>query len=341
MLSQTLMKGFDKGRLKRLLAFFFMALAIPTGALIWQAYSQLKWEAFHQYRGMAEELTNRIDSSLIDRINIAEARSFADYTFLVVSGDPSANFVQRSPLSELPVTQDLPGVMGYFQVGTEGEFSTPLLPQSQSDPASFGIGAAEYDERLNLSQQIQAILSDNRLVQNQPAGLRRELAFFPASPPSGSEVAESEEVDSQAAKPQEPISQEAKSEEHREGDESRQRQMASVNEGLSNDSGGDRDQADRLDGMHGEQAAQQEEYSQAIFDELSTPKKNLDDHYTVGGRAGADPDLSLEITERPNTLGKVADLKLDAAYQRKSEVAEKLLQEGQGRDGAGDSAPGR
>jgi signal transduction histidine kinase len=341
MLSQTLMKGFDKGRLKRLLAFFFMALAIPTGALIWQAYSQLKWEAFHQYRGMAEELTNRIDSSLIDRINIAEARSFADYTFLVVSGDPSANFVQRSPLSELPVTQDLPGVMGYFQVGTEGEFSTPLLPQSQSDPASFGIGAAEYDERLNLSQQIQAILSDNRLVQNQPAGLRREPAFSPASPPSGSEVAEYEEVDSQAAKPQEPISQEAKSEEHREGDESRQRQMASVNEGLSNDSGGDRDQADRLDGMHGEQAAQQEEYSQAIFDELSTPKKNLDDHYTVGGRAGADPDLSLEITERPNTLGKVADLKLDAAYQRKSEVAEKLLQEGQGRDGAGVSAPGR
>ena len=136
MLSQTLMKGFDKGRLKRLLAFFFMALAIPTGALIWQAYSQLKWEAFHQYRGMAEELTNRIDSNLIDRINIAEARSFADYTFLVVSGDPSANFVQRSPLSELPVTQDLPGVMGYFQVGTEGEFSTPLLPQSHSDPAS-------------------------------------------------------------------------------------------------------------------------------------------------------------------------------------------------------------
>ncbi len=99
MLSQTLMKGFDQGRLKRLLAFFFVALAIPAGALIWQAYSQLKWEAFHQYRGMAEELTSRIDSSLIDRINIAEARSFADYTFLVVSGERWTKLALGSPLT--------------------------------------------------------------------------------------------------------------------------------------------------------------------------------------------------------------------------------------------------
>ncbi len=91
MLPKTLIKGFDKERLKMLLALLFMALAIPTAVLIWQAYSQLKWEAFHQYRGMAEELTNRMDSSLVDRINMAEARSFADYTFLVVSGDPSAS----------------------------------------------------------------------------------------------------------------------------------------------------------------------------------------------------------------------------------------------------------
>ena len=129
MLPKTLIKGFDKDRLKMLLALFFMALAIPTAVLIWQAYSQLKWEAFHQYRGMAEELTKRMDASLVDRINTAEARSFADYTFLIVSGEPSANLVQRSPLSEFPVTQDLPGVIGYFQVGTEGDFSTPLLPK--------------------------------------------------------------------------------------------------------------------------------------------------------------------------------------------------------------------
>ena len=261
MLGKSLMKGFDQGRLKRLLVLFFMALAIPTGVLIWQAYSQLKWEAFHQYRGMAEELTRRIDASLAERINAAEARSFADYTFLVVSGDPSANFVQRSPLSELPVIQDLPGVIGYFQVGTEGEFSTPLLPQSNSEPATFGIGAVEYVQRLQLSRQIQAILSDNRLVQKQPTGLKEELSMVPASPTAGYEADEDEE-------------------------------------------------AAKQDGV----------YSQAIFDQLGTEKKNLDDKYAAD---------------------KVTGLKLDPAFQKKSQVAEKLRQEGRARDDLSVDTPGR
>ena len=95
-MNKALARGFDEGRLRLLLSVFFLALAIPTGVLIWQAYSQLKWEAFHQYRGMAEELTRRINADLLDVIETAEARSFADYSFLVVSGDPSANFLQPS-----------------------------------------------------------------------------------------------------------------------------------------------------------------------------------------------------------------------------------------------------
>ena len=285
------MKGFDQRRLKRLLALFFMALAIPTGVLIWQAYSQLKWEAFHQYRGMAEELTSRIDASLTERINAAEARSFADYTFLVVSGDPSANFVQRSPLSELPVIQELPGVIGYFQVGTEGEFSTPLLPQSNSEPASFGIGAAEYEQRLQLSRQIQAVLSHNRLVQSQPTGLKEQLFRVPASPAAAYAADEDEETTPQK---------------DGQDDENRQRQAAGIIAGLS---------------IPGEQAANQDgAYSQAVFDQLSIEKKNLDDKYAAG---------------------KVADLKLDPAFQKKSEVAEKLRQEGQAREDLNVDTPGR
>ena len=255
------MKDFDPGRLKRLLAIFFLALAIPTGFLIWQTYSQLKWEAFHQYRGMAEELTSRIDASLAERVNTAEARSFADYTFLVVSGDPSANFVQRSPLSELPVTRDLPGVIGYFQVGTEGEFSTPLLPQSDSAPASFGIGAAEYAQRLQLSRQIQEILSDNQLVQHPAAGLGEGRSIPPASPADGYEESERQ--------------------------------------------GG---------------AKQDKAYSQAIFDRLGSDRKDADEQFS---------------DER------VDELKLDPALQKKSEVAEKLRQQGQTGDRPGASVPAR
>ena len=62
MLPKRLIDGFDKVRLRNLLTLFFLALAVPTAVLIWQAYSQLKWEAFHLHRGVAEELTQRIDA---------------------------------------------------------------------------------------------------------------------------------------------------------------------------------------------------------------------------------------------------------------------------------------
>jgi len=322
MLPKTLIKGFDKDRLKMLLALFFMALAIPTVVLVWQAYTQLKWEAFHQYRGMAEELTNRMDSSLAAGINTAEAHSFADYTFLIVSGDPSANLVQRSPLSEFPVTQDLPGVIGYFQVGTEGDFSTPLLPESTADPVTFGIGDDEYELRLQLAHRIQEILSDNRLVQYQPAGLRRGLASLPATPKAASDQPEAEE----------------------EADtvEDRQRQIAEVTAQFGSEAVGDKDAVDRLYAMPEEPAPKQNEgYSQAVFDDLNSPSKSSADEYAAGGLAGEGTVGTFERKERLNTLGKVADLKLDAAYQKKSEVAEQSQQEEQFRDDEPLLAPGR
>lgn len=200
MLPKTLIKGFDKGRLRNLLVLIFLALAVPTAILIWQAYSQLKWEAFHQYRGAAEELTRRIDTRLNDMIAAADANSFADYAFLVVSGDPSAKFVQRSPLSAYPVTGDLPGVLGYFQVDTNGVFSTPLLPPEGTQAAILGIGEVEYSNRLQLAQKIQTVLADNRLVQSRQEFADRRLAAAAAQPRAAlEEEKETDEVEAGAA----------------------------------------------------------------------------------------------------------------------------------------------
>lgn len=168
MIAGKLMRGFDAQRLRVLLAALFLALAVPTGILIWHAYSQLKWEAFHQYRGLAETMAARVDAGLIEMIDAADASSFADYGFLVLTGDPQANFVQRSPLSAYPISGGLPGTIGYFQVGADGEFSTPLLPQSGTAPQKVGIGAGELTERVDLALRIQEILGDNRLVRPRP-----------------------------------------------------------------------------------------------------------------------------------------------------------------------------
>lgn len=159
--------GFNKKKLQLWLLLFFLALAIPTAVLIRQAYSELKWEAVHQHRLLAEELATRIDSSFIDWINAEEVRPFSDYAFLNVAGDPSYNFLQRSRLSEYPVKSLVPGLLGYFQVNTQGVFSTPLLPHLQTDPTTYGIAEAELAERLALQSRIQQILSKNRLVQSK------------------------------------------------------------------------------------------------------------------------------------------------------------------------------
>jgi len=165
MLPKTLIKGIDQGRLRNLLLLFFLALAVPTAVLIGQAFSQLKWASMHQYRVLAEELTDRIDARLIEMVNSADDRSFTDYTFLVVAGEPSANLVQRSALSDYPVASDLPGTLGYFQVGSDGAFSTPLLPAYGSDPEELGISSDEYSGRSRLARELQSVLADNRLVK--------------------------------------------------------------------------------------------------------------------------------------------------------------------------------
>jgi len=60
--------GQERRRLRRWLALFFIALTIPTGILIRQAYSQLKWEAFRQHQVLAQELATRIDTQLSEMI---------------------------------------------------------------------------------------------------------------------------------------------------------------------------------------------------------------------------------------------------------------------------------
>ncbi len=175
----TPLRGLDRKTLRRWLLVFFLALAVPTAVLIHRAYSQLKWEAFHQYQLLAEELAARIDDRVTALINAEEDRAFTDYAFLVVAGDPAANFLQRSPLSAYPLQTSLPGLIGYFQVDAQGVFSTPLLPQPGARPADFGISGYELEQRQALAQRIRRILSDNRLVQGG-AGTGRDRTLSSA-----------------------------------------------------------------------------------------------------------------------------------------------------------------
>jgi signal transduction histidine kinase len=169
-MASRLARGLTPARLRLILAVLFVALAVPSAVLIVQTQRQLKWEAFHQYRTLADELGLRIDVELQRLIAAEEGRGFGDYAFIVVAGDPgTSTLVERSPLSRFPVQAELPGVIGYFQVDAQGAFSTPLLPDGQADPQRWGIDAAEWAQRNALRDQLFDVLSRNRLA-NQDRG---------------------------------------------------------------------------------------------------------------------------------------------------------------------------
>ncbi len=138
----ALLSGMNPNRLRLSLLLFFLALLIPTVVLIMQAYSQLKWEAFHHHQVEAESLAGRINEHLSRLIEREERRPFADFHFLVVEGDSSSNFLQRSPLSAYPVDSEIPGLIGFFQVDSVGRFSTPLLPLTR-DSNLYGVSLSE------------------------------------------------------------------------------------------------------------------------------------------------------------------------------------------------------
>lgn len=196
----------DERRIGWLLAGFFLALAIPAVLLIAQAYGQLKWESLSRNRLLAEDFAARVDGDLRAALAAEEARSFGDYSFLVVEGDAAANFVQRSPLSAFPVASAVPGVLGYFQVDAAGKLTTPLLPDGVVDAASYGISSDEQGARLALARTLGDVLAQNRLAQRT----QFTADDAAASPQAPAAFAESNEA-ARRASPNPPAAEESQS----------------------------------------------------------------------------------------------------------------------------------
>jgi signal transduction histidine kinase len=167
-------------RLTLLLALFFLALALPTSILVYQAYGQLKWEAFYQHQRLARELTLRIDGGFRDLIEREENRPISDYEFLNVAGSGDSAFLQRSPLSQFPAETGLPGLQGYFQVDASGRLRTPIVPDVEA--SAYGIPVAEMSQRELQAGRIRDILGENRLVGKSDFADLQEFSEGEASP---------------------------------------------------------------------------------------------------------------------------------------------------------------
>ncbi len=154
----------SKRRLSFLFTLFFLALAIPSAIISYIAYEKLRWETFHQYQQSAQSLGLEINNALNQAVIKEEIRSDTDYSFLIVEGDPNAKFLQRSILSRYPVESKFPGIIGYFQIDSNGVFSSPLMPKNSISGNIYGLTSEDKLLRKQLAFNIHNILSQNQLV---------------------------------------------------------------------------------------------------------------------------------------------------------------------------------
>lgn len=158
-------------RLRWVLVSCFLLLALPLAVLSYKAREQIQWEALFQQRAQAEQLTQRIDQALGELIQREDQRPALEYQFLLQAGQNQFGYLQRSPLSEWPVTNAPPGLLGYFQVDATGQLETPLLP-ANAEAERWGLSTADISTRTRQIAELHAILSQNQLVNRAPPEAR-------------------------------------------------------------------------------------------------------------------------------------------------------------------------
>ncbi|RLU00661.1 sensor histidine kinase [Ketobacter sp.] len=198
------------GRLRWVLGISFILLVIPTIVLSLKARQQIKWEALYQQRQLAEELARSIDGALQRWLRTELQRAADEYQYLLDQKQAGATrYLQRSPLSQTPQSQwpdgdAAPGLLGYFQVNSEGQLSTPLLPDSETEGLSSGLTREDLQQRQLVKQRIESVLGENHLVAPSDSDAP---APQQAVPPASAAALYSQTYQSQGSNSQTPFDQ--------------------------------------------------------------------------------------------------------------------------------------
>lgn len=161
MKNTALNPGKQKKRLRWILLCFFIAPSIPVYYLLQTVYSQLENEAYFTARHQAEKLVDQIELNLQHTLETEQNRPIAEYSFFNVLENPllsESSGIKFSPLSEIPPKTDIKGLIGYFQINTDGSFHLPALPELGQDDIS-GFSLAELESRLKLKHKLRNLLS--------------------------------------------------------------------------------------------------------------------------------------------------------------------------------------
>lgn len=163
-----------QNRLRITLLLFTVCLALPIAALLWMAYSQLKFEAAYALSVQAQALATSIEQKLVEILRTENARPFDEYNFLSVSTNPLSQTknLSYSPLAQFPPKSSVPGVLAYFQIDPNGKLSSPLLPNDGR--TDLTLGSDEFRKRKSVVDALEKSLS--RIDSEE--GTRGAPAYF-------------------------------------------------------------------------------------------------------------------------------------------------------------------
>ncbi|MCC6952713.1 MAG: HAMP domain-containing histidine kinase [Deltaproteobacteria bacterium] len=147
-------------RLALSLVFFLVALLVPFTLLLLQTYTRLEDESFLLYRAESDAVFERMSNRIRDIVNGEEARSFESYSFFDtgLTKQPIPSQLPRSTLSAYPIVQDVPGVLGYFQIDSNGSFTSPSVP-SEAEMGAASLPADALQQRRALLAELRSRIS--------------------------------------------------------------------------------------------------------------------------------------------------------------------------------------
>lgn len=142
---------------------FLLLLILPLGFIIFRAYQQLSIESFLKQRTQAEELAEVIDKGFHQFIEKESERHFEAYAYI----DVSQSKARISELAAMPNTLSTQGLISYFQIAPNGEFSSPLLPlQFNNSHPLVQLTKSEKQQRREIMDRCFHILNNNKFQES-------------------------------------------------------------------------------------------------------------------------------------------------------------------------------
>lgn len=155
------MHKFSLRKSRLFLSLLFFCIAIPSFLLLKRSYVHIQSEEDLNRREASNLIAEQLSRNFYEDLALEDRRSFTEYRYLVVAKQGSKEDLTPSPLSYLPPQSNYKGLIGFFQIESDGTLRTPTLPEGRL--SALQLPDRAYREILKL--RLEKMLEDRSIFQ--------------------------------------------------------------------------------------------------------------------------------------------------------------------------------